>query len=231
VRHAASLDSGNVSESLDNTVVVVEDNKGTTALNIAAVASLALASAEVVGCLDLLNVSICTKGGEDLNGLLCLLGVLELVGNNEGNLRDVVDAVSASKDKGGDGRGSEGRGNSVAALVDIDLAVPLAPSLGGVEHTTTSAHVGEGSLARAVSSTTVHTRHTSDGATGSPRLSSGLHTSTLLDGIGLAVVLVQVGVNKLNNIRADGGDEDSREGDGGARCRILSKCLNSDKWS
>ena len=85
--------------------------------------------------------------------------------------------------------GSKGRDNGETALVLVDLDVPLAPGLGRGEHTTTTAHVTEGSLARTVGSTTTDTGNTSDGTTGTPRLSGGLVTSLYVDSVRLPLVL------------------------------------------
>lgn len=62
----------------------------------------------------------------------------------------LLDPVAAGQHQGGQGRGSQGRGDGVALLVQVDLAVPLAPHLGGGKHATTAALVAEGTLTGAV---------------------------------------------------------------------------------
>ena len=49
-------------------------------------------------------------------------------------------------------------------LAKVDLLVPLAPDLGGCEHASGAAHVTEGGLTGAVSTTTGDTRDTGDSA-------------------------------------------------------------------
>lgn len=80
---------------------------------------------------------------------------------------------------------------------------------------TSTAHVSEGTLSGAASTTSRNTRNTGDGTSGTPRLGGRLVTSLLVDGVCLALVLVHVGVHKRDDIRTDGRLEDSRE-DGGA---------------
>jgi len=63
---------------------------------------------------------------------------------------------------------SNGRDQRVSLLVNIDVSVPTAPDLGGSEHATTSTHVTESTLARAVSTTTADTRNTGYGTSGTP---------------------------------------------------------------
>jgi hypothetical protein len=72
--------------------------------------------------------------------------------------------------------GSDGRANSVTALVYVDFAMPAAPRLGGGKHAATTAHVTKGTLTRAVSTATSHTRDTCHSTTSTPRLSWSLMT-------------------------------------------------------
>jgi hypothetical protein len=82
--------------------------------------------------------------------------------------------------------------------------VPLAPDLGRSEHATGTAHVTEGGLTSAVSTTTRDTGDTGDSATSTPGLGRGLVTSLLGDSVGLAAVLVHASVDRVDNVRADG---------------------------
>lgn len=68
--------------------------------------------------------------------------------------------------------------DGIAPLLEVDVAVPPPPDLGGGEHTTATAHVTEGTLARALGTTTTDTGDTGDGTTGTPRLGRCLHTNT-----------------------------------------------------
>jgi hypothetical protein len=63
-------------------------------------------------------------------------------------------------------------------LVLVDLSVPSAVGLGWGEHTTTTAHVSESSLAGTVSTATSNTWDTCNSTTSTPRLSRGLVTSS-----------------------------------------------------
>ena len=107
----------------------------------------------------------------------------------------LVNLVAAGHDQGGHGRSSEGAAHSVALEVDVDLAVPPAPGLGGGKHAASTAHVAEGSLAGAVGSATRHTGDTGHSAASAPGLGGGVHASLELDGIGLAMVLVHASVH------------------------------------
>lgn len=101
-----------------------------------------------MGVLDLLDVLEGVESLEELDGLLGLNDSVEsgLV-DNQGDLSDLLDAVTTSHNKRGQSGGSQSRADSVSALVLVDLSVPSSPDLGGGEHTTTAAHVSEGSLA------------------------------------------------------------------------------------
>jgi len=142
--------------------------------------------------------------GQDFQSRLGLLCVLELVVDNQWDLWDLVDSVTSSHDQSWDSGCGQSGCNCESALVDIDLSVPSSPDLDGAEHSTSSAHVSEGSLSGSVGTTSVNTGNTSNGSTSSPGLGSALVTSNILDGMWLAVVLVQVCVDKLDNIRSDG---------------------------
>lgn len=181
----AELHTGKVAEGLDDTVVLGVDNEGTEALDVTAVAHLTLTTTELAGGLDLLDVIIGTDGLEGSDGLLGALDGLGGVVNNAGDLSDLRDAVTTSKDQRGKSRSSQSRGNGVALLVGVDLAVPLAPSAGGVEHATFAAHVTESSLARARGTTTGDAGDTGNGTAGTPGLGGVLVASGIADGVRL----------------------------------------------
>merc|ERR1711907_711256 len=209
--HRAHLNTGKVAEGLADTVVVGIHHQGATALHMATVAHLALARADLAGRLGLLNILERTNLLEELDSLLGLVNGLDRVVNNEGALCHLTDAVTTGHHKRGQCRCSESRADSVPALVYVDLAVPLAPGLGWVEHAPSTAHVTEGSLAGTVCATAGNTGDTRDSATSSPGLGRGLVTGVLVDGVRLTPVLVHGGVHELNDIRADGRQEDGRE--------------------
>ena len=56
----------------------------------------------------------------------------------------------------------------VPLLVEVDLAVPAAPDLGGREHAAATAHVAKGALAGAVCAAAWNAGDTGDGAPGTP---------------------------------------------------------------
>ena len=169
--HGAGLDTGDVAEGTDELLAVdlgVVDDQGTAALAETAVTELTLTGAHLLGLLDLDEVGAGTEGLEEGNGGLGLGqgSTLEGLGvDDQRDLGDVGDTVTAGEEEGGDGRSSEGRGGSETSLADVDLLVPLTPDLGGSEHTTGTALVTERSLTSTVSTTTRDTGDTSDSAT------------------------------------------------------------------
>jgi hypothetical protein len=183
-------------------------------LDVTSVSHLSLTSTNGVGVLDLLDVLEGVDSLEELDGLLGLDDSVEsgLV-DNQGDLGDLLDAVTTGHNKRSQSRGSQSRADGVSALVLVDLSVPSSPNLGRGEHATTTAHVSEGTLAGAGSTTTRNTRNTGNSTTGTPGLGRVLHTSSLGDSVSLSLVLVQLGVNKVNHIRTDGAGEDVRQGD------------------
>lgn len=206
----ACLNAGDVAESKDEVLAIllrVVDDKRTTALLVAATPHLTLTSTDLARVLGLLDVSTGTDSLEQGNGSGGLLdGAISEGGrgDDEGDLRNGGDGVTAGKEKSRAARGGERRGSCETLLVEVDLLVPLAPDLGRSEHATGTAHITEGSLTGAVSTTTRDTGDTGDGTTGTPGLSRGLVTSLLGDGVGLATVLVHASVDRVHNVRADG---------------------------
>ncbi len=69
---------------------------------------------------------------------------------------------------------SDGRADCITFLIDIDTSVPATPGLCGSEHTSSTAHVSERTLAGPVGSTSTHTRDTCHGTTSSPWFSTCL---------------------------------------------------------
>eukprot|EP00750_Incisomonas_marina_P002210 INCI1215.1.p1 GENE.INCI1215.1~~INCI1215.1.p1 ORF type:complete len:438 (-),score=48.76 INCI1215.1:185-1498(-) len=212
--HVLQLNTGQVAERAGDAVVLVVHNERAAALSGAAVAHLAAAGAGGARVAHVLNVLVSADFLAQSVGGRGLGDALDGVGKHAGDLGNVGDAVSAGHDEGRDRRGGESRGDSVAALVLVDLLVPLAPDLGGCEHASATAHVAEGTLSGAGGTATSHTGDTGHSATGSPRLSSGLVAGVAVDGVGLAGVLGHLRVHEVDDVRADGGGEDGREGDG-----------------
>jgi len=223
------LNTGDVAEGLDEVLAVglgVVDDEGTAALAEAAVTELTLTSADLAGLLDLDEIGSGTDSLEEGDGGLGLGqgSTLEDLGvNDEGNLGDVGDTVTAGEEQSGGRRSSQSGGGSETTLANVDLLVPLAPDLGRGEHTTGTALVTEGSLTGTVSTTTGDTGDTGDSTTGTPGLSRGLFTSLLAHGVGLALVLGHTDVNLLDNIRADRSREHGGQGVGGPGGLALSR--------
>jgi hypothetical protein len=226
-RDLAQLHTGEVAEGAGQRTGLVVANKGTDTLSETAVPALSGTSTEGLGVLDTLNVIIGIDALEEGDGGLGLLESRDsVIGDDEGNLRNVVDAVTTGHDQGWEGTGSQSGADSHTLLVQVDLAMPSSPDLVGGEHTTTSAHVTEGGLSGAGGSTTGNTGNTGNSATSSPGLSGSLVTSTNLHGVSLTAVLVDVRVNELNNIRTDRGGEDSGESDLGGLLSLSRPNLN-----
>lgn len=137
------LNTWKIAECLDDTVVLIVHNERTTALAVPAVPHLALAGAELARVGDLDNIGVGVEGLEESDCLPCLFEGLCGAGDDERDLLDLLDAVATSKDERGESRRSKGRNNSKAALVLIDLDVPLAPRLSRSKHASSTAHVTE----------------------------------------------------------------------------------------
>lgn len=185
----AGLDTRNVAESTGELLAIlgrVVDDKRATALLVAPVPQLTLASAELARVLDLGEVSASTDRVQksDGGGSLFDGGVGESsAGDNERDLGYGGDVVAAGKEKSSAGRGSNGGSSGetpdeqlgsrtsiielelCSLLAKVDLLVPFPPDLGRCEHATRAAHVAVGGLTGAVRSTTRDTRDTGDSAT------------------------------------------------------------------
>lgn len=140
------LNSGEVAECTDDTVVFGVNDERTAALPVTAVPQLTLTSAELAAGRDLENVRVGTKGSKERNSFLGLLQALSSRGNNKWDFLDFLNSVSTSKDESWESRSGKGRNNGEAALVLVDLDVPAAPDLGRSEHASTTAHVTERGL-------------------------------------------------------------------------------------
>lgn len=112
------LDTSQVAEALDELLAVhlgVVDDEGTAALAVAAATELALARAELLGALDLLQVGTGTDGlqeTESSGGLGESSAVESSRVDNERDLGDGHDLVAAGEEERGNGGGSQSRGSS-----------------------------------------------------------------------------------------------------------------------
>lgn len=185
----AGLNTGDVSESLHQTGVLVVDNEGTSSLSVSPVPHLTLTGSDLSGVGDLDDVRVGLDGLEKVDGGLGLLVSLDVGADDEGDLRELLDSVTSGEDERREGRGSQSRGDGVSSLVLVDLNVPLSPRLGRGEHSTTSAHVTESGLTGSGSTGTRDTGNSSNSSTSTPGLGRGLLTGLGGDGVSLSSVL------------------------------------------
>jgi len=209
---AAKLNSGKVAEGLLNTVVGGVDDKRSTTEGVTTSTHLTLTGTDLLGITGLLNILKSTNGSKDILGSGSLLGRLNGIVKHERNLRNLIDTVTTSHNKGRNSSGSQGGRNSIPLLGYIDLTVPLPPSLGRSKHTSTTTHVTEGTLSRTGGTTTADTGNTSYGTSGTPGRGGDLLSGADGDGVGLTAVFGHVGVYELDNVGTDGSGHDIGEG-------------------
>jgi hypothetical protein len=119
-RDGAGLDTGDVAETNNELLAVnlgVVDDQGTTTLAVTAATELALTGAELLGLLGLVNISTGTDGAEerDSGGGLGQSGGLEELGvDDERDLGDGHDLVTAGEEERGSSGGGKSRADSVA---------------------------------------------------------------------------------------------------------------------
>lgn len=140
------FDTWQVTESLDDAVVLIVYDERTTTLAVPTIAQFTLASTESARVGDLDDICIGLEGLEECDGFLCLLEGFDIRSDHKGNLFDFLDTVTAGKNERGEGRSSEGGYGGEATLVLVDFDVPFTPGLGGSKHTTTTTHVTESTL-------------------------------------------------------------------------------------
>jgi len=169
--HTAQLHSRKVAEGTDKGSLLIIDDQRSTALGVASISRFAHSTSQFARVLDLLNIGKSVDGLEDLDGSRGF-GDLQntIVGDNERNLRNLLDSVSSGHHQSGRRRSGQGRDNGKTSLVLVDFAMPSAIGLGGCKHSSTSAHVSEGTLSGAVGTTTSDAGNTRHGTTCSPRL-------------------------------------------------------------
>ena len=211
--NVAKFDTSKVSESLFNTIIGGINNKWSSSHGVSAVTHLTLSGSDLLG----VNTSGDILVGSDLSqtglGGSRFAHVLN-VSNDQWTLWNLGDSMTSSHNKGWDGGGSKSRSNGESTLSLVDLSVPLSPGLGWGEHSTGSAHVSERGLTGSLGSSSGNSWNSRNGSTSSPRNGRGLVSSIQVHGVSLSVVLVHVGVNKLNDIRSKWGQEDGWKGGG-----------------
>merc|ERR1719348_1925090 len=172
------VNSRDVPECLGQTLILVVDDKRSSLLDVTS---------------------------EEHDSLLGLLKSLDLVGHNKRNLADAIDDVTLGHDQSGDPGGGNGGAHGVPLLGDIDLPVPPSPGLGGGEHTTSTAHVAESSLAGPVGTSSPDSGNSGNSSASSPGLSTGLVSGINIDAVGLASVLGDLVVDGRHDVGPHGG--------------------------
>lgn len=185
----ASLDTWNVLECSNDSFILGVNDQRSPSLPVPPVPQLSLSGPDLSRVGNLGDVGVSRDGLEQLDGSPGLLGGLDIGRDDEGTFLDLLDSVTSSENKGWESRCSESRSDGVSLLVLVDLDVPLPPSLGRGEHSTTSAHVTESSLSRSLGTTTTDTGDTGNSSSSSPRLGRGLVTGLLGDGVSLSPIL------------------------------------------
>lgn len=196
--NGSNLDTRKVAEGLDDAIVFSVDDERPSSLDVASVAELSLAGAELARVGDLDDVVVGFDRLEQGNGLLGLGQALNRVVDDKGNLLDLLNSVSSSEEQRRDGSGSQGGGYGVSLLLLVGLDEPSSPQPGRGKHVTAPNHVTEGGLARSVCTTTADARDTGDGATGTPGLGRRLMTGVAGDGVWLSLVLGHVLCDNLD---------------------------------
>merc|ERR1712158_181343 len=207
-------DAGDVTEGQRDSLVLFVNNERTAFLDSSAVAHLSASGSEAAGGFDALDVFPRADLAEHSDGVLCFLQCLDGVVDNEGKLGNSLNRVTLGHGKSGDGGGGNGGASGISSLCDVNLAVPSAPGLVGVEHATSAAHVSESGGTGAGGSSSTDTGDTRNGTTRSPRLGRSLLAGIGGNGIGGSVVLGNIGVNKVDNIWSDWRLEDCWEVNG-----------------
>mmetsp|Transcript_116641 Transcript_116641/g.238594 ORF Transcript_116641/g.238594 Transcript_116641/m.238594 type:complete len:277 (+) Transcript_116641:354-1184(+) len=193
--HRGCLHTGNVPHGPDDTVILAVHDQRALAHGVPPVAHLALACAYLLRVDDALELLAATQALQRLQGYLRLLHRLEAVGDHRRELRHIADAVAAGHDQWRQGARCERSHNGMALLRDVHAAVPTAPNLRGVEHAAATGLIAEGGLASAVGASARRARNTSNSAASAPRLRSGVVADLVLHGVGLAVILGDIGVD------------------------------------
>jgi hypothetical protein len=137
-KDGGSLNTGDVAEGTDELLAInlgVVDNERTAALAEAAVPELTLTGTHLAGLGDLDELVTGSESLKKGDGGLGLgeSSTLEGLGlNNERNLRDVGDAVTASEEKGRDGRSSKsGSSSETPIIMLIPRTIPIPSFVAG----------------------------------------------------------------------------------------------------
>jgi len=214
VLNIADFNTRNVSECLDEWSLFGINNEWSSSLNVSSVSHLSNTNSDLAGILNSFNVIKSAESLQDGNGFGGLVQSLDgLIVNNKRDFRDRIDLVSSSHNKSRESRSSKGRGNGNSLLVDVDLSVPSSPDLSRCEHSSSTAHVTESSLSSSVGSSSRNSWNTRHSSSSTPRFSAALVTSEFGHSVWLSLVLGQVSVDLIDNVRTNWCSEDNRETD------------------
>merc|ERR1719378_26153 len=222
------LNSGNVAESLTDTMIFIVDDQRSAAHSVSSVPQFALSCSDFLRVNTFLDIIISTQPLQEGNSGLGFCQTLH-ARDNQRNFWDVLNLVSTGHDKGRKSGCGNARDGCVSPLVLVDVSVPSAPDSGWGKHASTSAHIPESSLTRSVGTSSTNTGNTCNGTTSSPRFSRGLVTSQTAHGIRLSLVLCHIGVDKVDHVVSDWGTEHGREGHLLCSLTLISK--NCHHWT
>jgi hypothetical protein len=90
------LNARQVAERFDNATVLVVNDERAAALAVTAIAHLSLTRTKLTRVGYLYNVTVCTKGLEKRNSLLCLFKGLSGITDDKGDFLNLLNAMSTS---------------------------------------------------------------------------------------------------------------------------------------
>jgi len=163
------VDARNVSDgSGEILALVVTNDERTSSVLESSVSELALASSDLFGESDSVDVLIDLESLEESDGVLGLGELVDSVVQDQRELGNAHNSVTSSENQWGDSGGGDGGSQSVSSLLEVNLSVPSSPGSEWVDHSTTTAHVTVGTLAGSAGSGASHSRNSGHSSTGTP---------------------------------------------------------------
>lgn len=210
----ARVDTGDVAESFGQTLVLRVNDKRTFALDVTTVAHFTFAGSQFFRTVDVGKIVVQSQGTQKFEGFFGALKGLDFVGHDDRDFLDLGDTVTTCHDKCRDRRGGKSGSDGVSSLRDGNFTVPAAPDTSGGKHATTTAHITKGTGTGRVGSSSRDTRNTGDGTSSTPRSRRVIHTSIFDETVtvGLTFVFTNIGVDKVDDVGANGGREHRGEG-------------------
>jgi len=204
----ASVNTWQVSSgSLEFIISFVVDDKWSLSQDVSSVSEFTLTGSGVSGLSDLGEIISDTEGAE--GGEEGFSGTISEVVDDEWELWDVLNEMTSSHNKRGNGGSCEGSGNSMSSLGDINLSVPSSPDFKWGEHSSFSAHVTEGSLTGSGGTRSRDSWDSCYSSTSSPGFGGVLGTSLVENGVTLSSVVGKVGVDEMDKIVSDWSRKDT----------------------